>query len=359
MGRDDLNNGGTVSQPFALPATIRTEKELEEIVSRPTPDLVESMAALSGDLLILGVGGKLGPDLAHLALRAIQEAGVSKRVIGVSRFSAPTVRKKLEAWGAETIAADLLRSDELEKLPDAENVIFLIGRKFGTGGAESQTWAWNTFLPGLVARRFRASRIVALSSGNVYPFVPIASGGADESVQPDPVGEYGQSVLGRERLFEFFSRRYETPGVLIRLNYSNSLTYGVLVDIGQKILAGQAIDLAASAANFIWQGDTNRYILRSFEIAASPPTVLNLTGPETVSIRWAARELARRLDKEPRFVNQETETALLNNAAFCFENFGYPVVPLKKILDWVADWLLRGGITLDRPTHFEEREGKF
>ncbi len=348
-----------MNQPFELPDFIQTQEELDDVVSRPTPDLVQSLQKLSGDVLILGIGGKLGPDLAHLALRAFREAGVSRRVVGVSRFSSPGVREKLEGWGVETQAADLLEPGALQNLPDVENVIFLIGRKFGTNGAESLTWAWNTYLPGLVADRFKNSRIVALSSGNVYPFVPVHSGGADESVRPDPVGEYGQSVLGRERMFEYFSRRHGTPGVLIRLNYSNSLQYGVLVDMARKILAGEAIDLAATAANFVWQGDTNRYILRSFEIAQSPPAVLNLTGPETVSIRWAARELGWRLGKEPIFVNEEADTALLNNAAFCFEKFGYPVIPLRKMLDWVAHWLASGGTVLDKPTHFEEREGKF
>ncbi len=345
--------------PIELPEFIRTQEELDEVVSRPTPDLVESLRNLPGDLLILGIGGKLGPDLAHLAKRALQEAAISKRIIGVSRFSSPGVREKLENWGVETVASDLLQPGALEKIPDVENVVFLIGRKFGTDGAESLTWAWNTYLPGLVADRFKNSKIIALSSGNVYPFVPVSSGGADESVLPDPVGEYGQSVLGRERMFEYFSRQHGTPAVLVRLNYSNSLPYGVLVDMARKILAGEPIDLTATAANFVWQGDTNRYILRSFEIAQSPPTVLNLTGPETVSIRWAARELGRRLGKKPVFVNEEADTALLNNAALCFEKFGYPVVPLRKMLDWVAHWVGSGGKVWDKPTHFEEREGKF
>jgi len=348
-----------VHQSFLLPQWIQTEEELDEIVSRPTPDVIESLQKLSGDVLILGVGGKLGPDLAHLTLRAVQEAGLSKRVIGVSRFSSSGVREKLENWGVKTLAADLLQPEALANLPEVENVVFLIGRKFGTNGAEALTWAWNTYLPGLVAERFKDSRIVVLSSGNVYPFVPVTSGGADESQLPDPVGEYGQSVLGRERMFEYFSQKYGTPGVLIRLNYSNSLRYGVLVDMARKILAGEAIDLAATAANFVWQGDTNRYILRSFEITRTPPTVLNLTGPETVSIRWAAQELGHRLGKEPLFLNQEANTALLSNAAFCFEQFGYPLVPLRKMLDWVAHWLLHGGTVLDKPTHFEERAGKF
>ena len=344
---------------FQVPEFIESEEELDEFVSRPTQDLIQSIEILSGDILILGIGGKLGPDLARLALRSINQAGISKRVIGVSRFSTPGVREKLAKLGVETIKSDLLESGALDKLPDAENVIFLVGRKFGTKGAESQTWAWNTFLPGLVANRFNESRIVALSSGNVYPFVPVTSGGADETVIPNPVGEYGQSVLGRERMFEYFSQRYNTPSVLIRLNYSTSLRYGVLVDIAQKVLAEQPIDLSTGAANFVWQGDTNRYILRSFEIAKSPPTVLNLTGPETVSIRWAARELGKRLGKEPIFQNEESKTALLSNAALCFEKFGYPTVPLRKLLDWISYWLNHGGSTLDKPTHFEERQGKF
>lgn len=348
-----------VQQTFDIPKHIQSDEQLEEFVSRPTPELVQSMARLKGDILILGIGGKLGPDLARLALRAVHQAGIYKTIYGVSRFSTPGMKKHLSQLGVETIQADLLEADALAKLPDVENVIFLIGRKFGTRGAESFTWAWNTYLPGLVADRFRQSKIVVLSSGNVYPFVPVTSGGADESILPEPLGEYGQSVLGRERMFEYFSRQYETPVVLIRLNYANSLRYGILLDIAQKIIRGTPIDLTTGAVNAVWQGDANTYILRSFEIAASPPAILNLTGPETISVRWLARELGSRIGKEPIFEGQESDTALLNNASFCFGKFGYPKVPLTKMIDWISYWVTHGGSTLDKPTHFEEREGKF
>ncbi|GBE28339.1 NAD dependent epimerase/dehydratase family protein [bacterium BMS3Bbin03] len=348
-----------IQQAFDLPEMIETDEQLDEIVSRPAPELVRSLAGLSGDIIMLGIGGKLGPDLARLALRAANQAGIVKKIYGVSRFSTPGVRKKLSQTGVETIQSDLLEPDALRKLPDVENVIFLIGRKFGTGGAECFTWAWNTYLPGLVAERFRDSKIVVLSSGNVYPFVPVTSGGADESVPPDPIGEYGQSVLGRERLFEYFSRKFNTPAVFVRLNYSNSLRYGILPDIAQKVLNGKPIDLTTGNVNIVWQGDTNTYILRSFEITDSPPVCLNLTGPEAVSVRWLAQELGKRIGKEPVFKNEPSDTALLSNAAFCFEKFGYPKVPLKKMVDWAAHWITHGGSLLNKPTHFEERKGKF
>jgi len=367
---DKTHNGGVltarlltgvqmIQQIFDLPDFIQSDEELDEFVSRPTPELVQSIARLRGDILILGIGGKLGPDLARLALRAVHQAGIYKTVYGVSRFSTPGMKEKLSQLGVETIQADLLEPGALAKLPDVENVIFLIGRKFGTGGAESLTWAWNTYLPGLVADRFHQSKIAVLSSGNVYPFVPVTSGGADESVVPDPIGEYGQSVLGRERMFEYFSRQHQTPTVLIRLNYANSLRYGILLDIAQKIINGTPIDLTMGAVNAVWQGDANTTILRSFEIADSPPAILNLTGPETISVRWLARELGSRIGKEPVFTGEESNTALLNNAAFCFEKFGYPKVPLRKVIDWLGYWVTHGGSTLNKPTHFEEREGKF
>jgi len=367
---DKTHNGGVltarlltgvqmIQQIFDLPDFIQSDEELDEFVSRPTPELVQSIARLRGDILILGIGGKLGPDLARLALRAVHQAGIYKTVYGVSRFSTPGMKEKLSQLGVETIQADLLEPGALAKLPDVENVIFLIGRKFGTGGAESLTWAWNTYLPGLVADRFHQSKIAVLSSGNVYPFVPVTSGGADESVVPDPIGEYGQSVLGRERMFEYFSRQHQTPTVLIRLNYANSLRYGILLDIAQKIINGTPIDLTMGAVNAVWQGDANTTILRSFEIADCPPAILNLTGPETISVRWLARELGSRIGKEPVFTGEESNTALLNNAAFCFEKFGYPKVPLRKVIDWLGYWVTHGGSTLNKPTHFEEREGKF
>jgi nucleoside-diphosphate-sugar epimerase len=235
----------------------------------------------------------------------------------------------------------------------------MAARKFGSTGAEGLTWAMNTFLPGLVADRFRQSRIVAFSTGNVYPLVPVARGGADESIHPVPVGEYGQSALGRERMFEHFSAVHGTPVTLLRLNYAIDLRYGVLLDIGQKVFERRPLDLAMGHANVIWQGDANSVCLRSFSICQSPPVVLNLTGPETVSVRWAAHRFGARFGIDPILDGVESPTALLSNAARCHQLFGYPTVAVEQMIEWIAGWIGMGGATLNKPTHFEVRDGKF
>jgi nucleoside-diphosphate-sugar epimerase len=338
---------------------IRTEGELEERLSRPSAADVEFMRELEGDLLILGVAGKMGPSLARRARRAADEAGLRKRIVGVARFSNPRVREELEAAGVETICADLLDEEQLQALPELPNVIYMAARKFGTTGNEYLTWALNTYLPGRVGERFRRSRIVAFSSGNVYPLVPIAHGGPTEATPPDPVGEYAQSVLGRERMFEYFSARYGTPVTLLRLNYAIDLRYGVLVDIALKVYQRQPVNLAMGQVNVIWQGDANSVALRAFRLCQSPPAVLNVTGPETVSVRSLAWKFARRFGVEPIFDGTEAPTALLSDASLCHRLFGYPEVTLEQMIEWVAEWIRAGGVLWNKPTHFEVRDGRF
>lgn len=338
---------------------ITSEVELEERLSRPSEADQAFMRELEGDLLILGVGGKMGPSLARRAARAAQQAGVRKRILGVARFSSPAVREQLEAAGVETISADLLDEDQLRALPDVPNVIYMAARKFGTTGNEYLTWALNTYLPGRVAERFRNSRIVAFSSGNVYPLVPVAHGAPTESTPPDPVGEYAQSVLGRERMFEYFSARYGTPVVLLRLNYAIDLRYGVLLDIGLKVHERRPVSVAMGMVNVIWQGDANSVALRAFRLCQSPPAILNLTGPETLSVRSLALKFGERFGVEPLFEGVEAPTALLSDASLCHRLFGYPQVSLDQMIEWVAEWIRRGGVMWNKPTHFEVRDGKF
>jgi nucleoside-diphosphate-sugar epimerase len=326
------------------------------------PALVRDVGALSGDILILGAGGKMGPTLARLARRAATAADGSdraRRVVAVSRFSEPGVREELGAAGVETIPCDLLDSGAVEALPEAPNVVFMAGRKFGSAGGEALTWAMNAYMPALVARKFRAARLAVFSSGNVYPFVPVGAGGATEETPPAPVGEYAQSVLGRERVFEYFSREFGTQVAVIRLNYAAELRYGVLLDVAQSVCERRPVDLTMGHANVIWQGDANAAALRSLALAASPPTILNLTGPETVSIRWLASRFGALFGIEPLLAGTEAPTALLNNAAAAHRLFGYPTVSLDQLVEWVAHWVRIGGPTLDKPTHFQEREGKF
>ncbi|MBA2482673.1 MAG: NAD(P)-dependent oxidoreductase [Planctomycetes bacterium] len=339
-----------------------TEEELEEVLTQPTPGTIEAMRDLGGDLMILGAGGKMGPTMAALAVRSIAAAGKKHRVICVSRFGASSKKhvETLHGIGAETISADLLERDSLAKLPDVPNIMYLAGMKFGTEGAPSMTWAMNVFVPAIVAERFTKARIVALSTGNVYPFVPVRSGGATEEVTPGPIGDYANSCLGRERMFEYMATRHGTKSVLVRLNYANDLRYGVLLDIANKVKAQQPIDLAMGYANSIWQGDANAVCLRSFPLAANPAAYLNLTGPELVSIRDLALRVAKGLGlPAPTFVGKESENALLNNAAKCHTLFGKPDMSIDTLIDWTIHWVKVGGATLNKPSHFEVRDGKF
>ncbi len=318
------------------------------------------MSTLEGDLLILGAGGKMGPSLAHLARRAADQAGVKKRVIAVARFTNGKLPSEFAAHGIETIACDLLETGALSRLPDVPNVIFMAARKFGTAGAEHLTWAMNTHLPGLVAERYRDSRIVAFSTGNVYPLRTLAEGGASETTPVAPVGEYAQSALGRERMFEYGSARWGTKVVILRLNYAVELRYGVLVDIGRAVFERRPIDLRMPAVNVIWQRDANSWCLRSFAHCQSPPLILNITGPETLSVREVALEFGRQFDVEPSFVSTPAgSSALLNDAAQARALFGNPAVGPQEMIEWIANWIRDGGPMLNKPTHFQARNGKF
>lgn len=338
---------------------IETEADLDRVLSEPTPEVVEVMAQLDGDLMILGVGGKMGPTLAQMAKRAIDEAKVYRKIIGVSRFSSSELEAELNLQGIETIKCDLIDEKALVNLPDIKNIIFMAGRKFGSTGAEALTWAMNVYLPAKVAQRFRNSRLVVFSTGNVYPLTPIAYGGSREVDPVAPVGEYAQSCLGRERLFEYFSDQSKTPVAILRLNYAIELRYGVLLDIAQKVYHGIPINLSMGHVNVIWQADANAMVIRAFTICQSPPIILNLTGPETVSARWLATRFGELFQKVPIFEGVEANTALLSNASLCHSLFGYPKVTLEQMVQWVAHWVLIGGTTFEKPTHFEQREGRF
>ncbi|MBB6729920.1 NAD-dependent epimerase/dehydratase family protein [Cohnella zeiphila] len=338
---------------------MRTIEELERKLAEPTQELVRDLAGLSGDIAVLGVGGKMGPSLARLAANAIREGDLNKRVIGVSRFSNAEARRELEEAGVETISCELLDDEALRALPNVENVIFMAGNKFGTKGREHFTWAMNAYLPGRVAEKYKDSRIVAFSSGNIYPLLPVSGGGATEDTAPEPVGEYAQSTLGRERIFEYHSHKNGTPMTMFRLNYAIDMRYGVLLELARAVNEGREIDVTMGFANVIWQGDANAMALRCLTQCSSPPSVVNITGPETMSIRWAAGEFAKRLGKEVRFVGAEAETALLNNASKSHQLFGYPRVSLLQMIDWTAEWVRQGGTVWNKPTHFQERKGNF
>lgn len=338
---------------------IQTEPQLESYLSEPTSEVIEAVATLEGDILILGVGGKMGPTLAKQAKLAIERAGVPKKVIGVSRFSTPHAREDLHAAGIKTITADLLSENDLQNLPETENVILMAGRKFGSTGNESLTWAMNGYMPGRIAEKFRASRLVIFSTGNVYPLTPIAHGGATECSPVAPIGEYAQSCLSRERICTHFSSQLGTPMAILRLNYAIDLRYGILLDIAEKVYTEETISLEMGNVNVIWQGDANAVALKAFAHCQSPPLVLNVTGPETVSIRYLAARFGEIFNKSPRFEGEEAPTALLSNAARCHQLFGYPRVSLGEMIEWVAEWVRIGGPTLHKPTHFEVRDGKF
>jgi len=338
---------------------IETVEDLEQKLSEPGAQLVEALKILDGDILILGVGGKVGPTVARLAMRAVAASGVARKVIGVDAFPIDAVRGQLDALGVQTVKADLLADGAFEQLPDAENVLYMVGRKFGSTGAEWQTWFTNVFLSGLSAKRYQKSRIVAFSSGNIYPFLPLASGGATETTPTAPVGEYAMSCLGRERMFDQYANEAGARVLHFRLNYAVELRYGIVYDVATQVWNDAAINLSTGHVNVAWQGYVSNVALQCFPLAASPARVLNITGPEIVSIRWLATRFGELFGKTPRFTGEEAPTALLNNAAQCFKRFGYPSVSLDTLVEWVAYWVAAGGENLGKPTHYETRDGKF
>lgn len=330
--------------------------ELEDRLSQPRPALIEDMRRLDGDILILGAGGKLGPSLTRLALRAV---AADRTVTVVSRFSDAESAGRLEAAGAHVLRADITDEAALAGLPDCRNVIFLVGSKFGSTGREAETWYTNAYLPGRVADRFRASRIVALSTGNIYPFTPATGGGPTEATPPGPVGEYAMSCLGRERVLARFAKANGTPLAVIRLNYAVEMRYGVLIDIGRAVRAGKPVDVTMGAVNVIWQGYANEVILRSLLHASPDPFVLNLAGPETLSVRQIALEFGQLFGVTPEIAGTEASAALLSNSARCMQLFGYPDVAPADLIAWSAAWLQAGLPLLDKPTGFQKRDGKF
>lgn len=342
-----------------LPETIRTEAELDALMAQPYPELVALMQRLEGDIAILGIAGKMGLTMGAAAANAIRAAGVKKTVYGISRFSDATAVTALEQAGIVPVRCDLLDRAAVSQLPQVANVIFMAGRKFGTGGEEELTWAMNTVVPAHVAEHYATSRIVAFSTGCVYPLVPLARIGCVETDRPEPVGEYAQSCLGRERTFGYFSKKNGTRVCLIRLNYALDLRYGVLHDLAQTILNGQPVDRTVGHFNGIWQGDANQQALLALELCASPPSILNVTGPETIPVTATAATLGRLLGKPVTFAGEPGPVAYLNNAGLAQELFGYPRVPLNHVIRWTADWLLHGGRSLGKPTHFEVATGKF
>lgn len=341
------------------PETIENEQQLEELLSRPPQEVVNLFKTLEGDIIFLGIAGKIGPSIARMAQRATNEAGVSRRIIGVSRFSNQQEQKDIESHGIETIKGDLLDPEFVKGLPLVKNVIFLAGMKFGSEGNLSQTWAMNTFVPALVATHYKNSTIVAFSTGCVYPLVEIESGGSLEADRPVAVGEYAQSCLGRERMFEHGSLRYGTPVSLIRLNYAVELRYGVLVDIATKVKNEEPLDLSMGYFNVIWQGDMNAMVLRSLAQCSSPAKIINITGAEILSAREAALEFGKLFGKTPQLTGKEASTALLSNPALSYDLFGTPEVSHEQMIKWIAHWIGNENRILNKQTHYEVRDGKY
>ena len=339
----------------APPRRFASVDELEAFLATPSAALVAEMATVEGDLLILGVAGKMGPTLARLAKRA----SPARRVIGVARFSEAAVRERLESWGVETIACDLLDRAAILALPDAPNIVFAAGHKFGASGNTPLTWAMNTWVPSLVAERYKASRIVAFSTGNVYPLTRVGAPAPTEASPLGPVGDYAQSCLGRERMFEYFSARHQTPGRIVRLNYAIDMRYGVLFDIASKVRRGEPVDVTMGQVNLIWQGDANEQVLRCLAHCTTPSTPLNCTGLDALWVRELAIEMGARLGVPARIVGSEAPTALLSDAGEAARLFGQPRVSIETMIDWVAHWVAHDGASLGKPTRFEVRDGTF
>jgi nucleoside-diphosphate-sugar epimerase len=340
----------------SLPKRIESVEQLEELMTTPTPALVEDLARVPGDLVVLGVGGKMGPTLARMAKRAAPE----RRVIGVARFSEAGLRESLERHGVECVTADLLNRAEVERLPRAPNVVFMAGRKFGSVGREDLTWAMNAYVPALVGEAFAGSRIVVFSTACVYPYVDVHGGGASEEVPPiPPPGDYANSCVARERMFQYWSNVRGTPGRLLRLSYAIDMRYGVLHDVARKVLAGTPIDLTMGNVNVIWQGDANSQALRALAHCTTPASGLNITGSEVTNIRKLALAFGERFDVTPEFTGTEAGTAWLLNTGAAQALFGRPEVGITTLIDWTADWVKRDMPSLGKETHFDVRDGKF
>ncbi len=338
-----------------MPLRFDGPDDLDDFLTRPSKALAADLAAIDGDIMVLGVGGKMGPTLARLA----RNAAPDKRVIGVARFSEPHLREKLNAAGIEIVACDLLDRASAQKLPQVRNIVFMAGRKFGAQDSQALTWAMNVHVPATVAEIFRDSRIVAFSTGGVYPFVGTASGGATEDMPLLGPGEYAQSCVGRERMFEYFSQIHRTPGRLFRLNYAIDMRYGVLFDVACKVRDKQSVNVRMGHVNVIWQGEANALALRCLRHATAPTTPINVSGPETISVRWLAQEFADRLGEKALIVGEEAPTALLTNTAQSVRLFGKPRVPLATMIDWTADWVTGHRPSFNKPTHFEVRDGVY
>jgi nucleoside-diphosphate-sugar epimerase len=345
--------------PVPTVTTIQSVEHLEDLLSEPTPAVIDTLARLDGDIILLGVGGKMGPTLARMVKRASDQAGARRQVMGVSRFSNGELADRLQAQGIQAIPCDLLDPVQLERLPDAANVVFMTGMKFGSTSQEAMTWAMNCHLPALVCQKYRRSRMVAFSTGNVYGLTPVMLGGSLESDPLRPVGDYAMSCVGRERIFEHFSRTLGIPLALVRLNYATELRYGVLVDLAQRVQADQPVDLRMGHLNAIWQADANAMAVGCFDHLASPPFVVNVAGPELLSVRRVAEQLGELLHKPVTFQGSEAADALLSNGQLGHRLFDYPRVSAGQMLLWIAEWARKGGPTLGKPTHFEVRDGQY
>jgi nucleoside-diphosphate-sugar epimerase len=342
-----------------LPPRIEDEAALERLLAEPTDGVVKTMRRIDGDVMLLGAGGKMGPSMARMIQRASAIAGIGRQVFCVSRFENSALPAQLQAEGFDVIRCDLLDSRQVAKLPQAANIVYLAGMKFGATGQEPRTWAMNALLPAIICQKFSECRIIAFSTGNIYGLAPVASGGSRETDEPAPVGEYAMSCLGRERVFEYFGSALNTPIVLNRLNYACDLRYGVLVDLAHRVWHRQPIDLATGYFNTIWQGDANAMALQTFVHASRPPFVINITGPELLSVREVCDQFGRLMDRSPIFVGTETSTALLGNAEQACALLGRPRVTADCLVAWVADWTMRDNPTHGKPTRFESRDGKF
>lgn len=335
-------------------------EKIKESMYIPSEELVDDIKKIDGDIMILGVSGKMGVNLAKLAKRASDKSESKKKIYGVARFSeSDGIREDLESEGIETIKCDFMSEDELDRLPKVKNIIYMVGYKFGTVGNEDYAWAINSYLPGRIADKYKDSNIVAFSTGCVYPLVRMSAGAPSEEFPPEAVGEYAQSCLGRERIFQYFSKQNKTPMTIYRLNYAIDLRYGIVSEIAKAVLNEYPIDLTMGHANVIWQKDACEIAIRCLLVTSTPANIVNVTGPETVSIRWMAERFAEKFNKTPKFIGSESDIALLSNASKAHAIFGYPKTTIREMIDITAQWLTNGGDTIDKPTHFQERQGKY